>query len=154
MGRSQQTELTFRRYERCVLRELGIGFVAYSPLGRGFLTGEIKSVADLDENDFRRTDPRFQGENFARNLALVEQVRQLASQKSATPGQIALAWLLSKGNDIVPIPGTKRLHYLEENCAATRITLSAVEIEQLEATVSSATGARYTEAGLRFISRD
>lgn len=135
------------------LRELGIGFVAYSPLGRGFLTGEIKNVAELDENDFRRTDPRFQGENFARNSALVEQVRQLASQKDATPGQVALAWLLNKGDDIVPIPGTKRQVYLEENIAATRVDLSAQEIAQLEA-IGTATGDRYAEAGLRFISRD
>ena len=136
------------------LRELGIGFVAYSPLGRGFLTGAIKSAADLNENDYRRTDPRFQGENFARNFALVEQVRKLASQKNATPGQMALAWLLSKGNDIVPIPGTKRLSYLEENIAATQITLSAQEVAQLEATVGPATGARYSQDRLHQISRD
>jgi len=135
------------------LRELGIGFVAYSPLGRGFLTGEIKSVQDLAENDFRRGDPRFQGENFASNLALVERVKQLAAQKGATPGQIALAWLLHKGNDIVPIPGTKRLKYLEENVAATQIALSAQEVGQLEALGQSA-GDRYNEAGLRHISRD
>jgi aryl-alcohol dehydrogenase-like predicted oxidoreductase len=136
------------------LRELGIGFVAYSPLGRGFLTGEIKSVQDLDENDFRRGDPRFQGENFASNLALVERVTHLADQKGATPGQIALAWLLHKGNDIVPIPGTKRLKYLEENIAATQIALSEQEVAQLETTVGQSAGERYNEAGLRFISRD
>jgi aryl-alcohol dehydrogenase-like predicted oxidoreductase len=136
------------------IRELGIGFVAYSPLGRGFLTGEIKNIQDLDANDFRRTDPRFQGENFTRNIALVEQVKQLASKKEVTPGQIALAWLLYKGNDIVPIPGTKRLKYLEENVAATQIVLSTEEVAQLEAIVGKPAGARYTEAGLRQISRD
>jgi aryl-alcohol dehydrogenase-like predicted oxidoreductase len=144
--------------------DLGVTFFdtaeAYGPftneklVGRGFLTGEIKSAADLNENDYRRTDPRFQGENFTRNFALVEQVRKLASQKNATPGQMALAWLLSKGNDIVPIPGTKRLSYLEENIAATQITLSAQEIAQLEATVGPVTGARYTQDRLRQISRD
>ncbi|GCE31877.1 oxidoreductase [Dictyobacter alpinus] len=136
------------------LRELGIGFVAYSPLGRGFLTGEIKKVQDLDANDFRRSDPRFQGENFARNVELVELVRQLAATKHATPGQIALAWLLHKGNDIVPIPGTKRLKYLEENIAATEIALSPEEMSQLEASIGKSAGARYSETGMRAISRD
>jgi len=136
------------------LRELGIGFVAYSPLGRGFLTGEIKNVQELDANDFRQNDPRFQGENFARNTALVERVRQLASQKDATPGQIALAWLLHKGNDIVPIPGTKRLRFLEENIAASNIVLNAEEMTQLETSTGQGAGARYAEAALRFISRD
>ncbi|GHO66784.1 oxidoreductase [Ktedonobacter sp. SOSP1-52] len=136
------------------LRELGIGFVAYSPLGRGFLTGEIKNVQDLAANDFRQSDPRFQGENFARNTELVERVKQLASQKGVTPGQIALAWLLHKGNDIVPIPGTKRLRYLEENIAASHIVLSAEEVTQLEASVGQTAGDRYSEAALRFVSRE
>jgi aryl-alcohol dehydrogenase-like predicted oxidoreductase len=136
------------------VRELGIGFVAYSPLGRGFLTGEIKTIQDLDANDFRRSDPRFQGENFARNIALVEQVKQLASKKDATPGQIALAWLLHQGNNIVPIPGTKHLKYLEENVAASHIVLSQDDMAQLEATVRNPAGARYAEAGLRTISQD
>lgn len=135
------------------LRELGIGFVAYSPLGRGFLTGEIKNVEDLDQADFRRSDPRFQGKNFDKNSQLVEQVKQIASKKEATPGQIALAWLQHKGNDIVAIPGTKRLKYLEENVAATRINLDAEEIAQLEA-IGKPVGARYAEGGLKQISRD
>jgi aryl-alcohol dehydrogenase-like predicted oxidoreductase len=136
------------------LRELGIGFVAYSPLGRGFLTGAIKSVHDLDTDDFRRTDPRFQGENFASNIALVEQVRYLASQKDATPGQVALAWLLHKGNDIVPIPGTRLPKYLAENIAATQVSLSADEVAQLETVVGKSAGDRYAEAYMRVISRD
>ena len=136
------------------VRELGIGFVAYSPLGRGFLTGEIKNVQALDANDFRRSDPRFQEENLDRNLKLVEQVEQLARKKGVTPGQIALAWLLHKGNDIVPIPGTKRVQYLEENIAATNIELGAEEVAQLEATIGKPVGARYAEGGLRTISRD
>ncbi|GHO77735.1 oxidoreductase [Ktedonobacter sp. SOSP1-85] len=136
------------------LRELGIGFVAYGPLGRGFLTGEVKTTQDLPGNDFRRSDPRFQGENFARNTELVERVKQLASQKNVTPGQIALAWLLHKGNDIVPIPGTKHLRYLEENISASRIVLSAEEVTQLETSVGQAVGERKSEADMRLISRD
>jgi aryl-alcohol dehydrogenase-like predicted oxidoreductase len=135
------------------LRELGIGFVAYSPLGRGFLTGEIKNVQGLDENDFRRSDPRFQGENFAKNNALLEQVKQIARKKQVTPGQIALAWLQHKGDDIVSIPGTKRLKYLEENVAALRIHLDAEEIAQLES-IGKPVGSRYAEIGLKQISRD
>ncbi len=136
------------------LRELGIGFVAYSPLGRGFLTGKIKSIQDLDSTDSRRTFPRFLDENFARNLALVEQVKHLASQKDATPGQIALAWLLHKGNDIVPIPGTRRPKYLTENIAATHISLSADEVAQLETTVGKPVGDRYPEAVMQTISKE
>lgn len=136
------------------LRELGIGFVAYSPLGRGFLTGEIKNIQDLDANDYRRIDPRFQGENFASNIVLVEHVRQLATQKGVTPGQIALAWLLHKGNDIVPIPGTRRPRYLTENIAATRISLSVDEIAWLETTIGQPAGDRYPEALLRTISHE
>ena len=97
------------------MRELGIGLVPYSPLGRGFLTGEIKSYEDIPEDDYRRNDPRYQGENFAKNMALVDVVKDIARSKDAAPGQIALAWLLAQGSDIVPIPGTKRLKYLEEN---------------------------------------
>jgi aryl-alcohol dehydrogenase-like predicted oxidoreductase len=136
------------------LRELRIGFVAYSPLGRGFLTGEIKNIQDLDANDFRRSDPRFQGANFASNMALVERVQQLASKKGVTPGQIALAWLLHKGNDIVPIPGTRHVKYLQENIAASELVLSPEEVIQLEATIGKPSGERYAEAGLKFISRD
>ncbi|HUW79011.1 MAG TPA: aldo/keto reductase, partial [Candidatus Nanopelagicaceae bacterium] len=99
------------------VRELGIGFVAYSPLGRGFLSGQIRTVDDLDTNDFRRHHPRFQGDNFKKNLELVERVREIASEKDVTPSQLALAWVLAQGNDVVPIPGTKRISYLEENVA-------------------------------------
>jgi aryl-alcohol dehydrogenase-like predicted oxidoreductase len=123
-------------------RELGIGFVAYAPLGRGFLTGHITSVDDLAENDFRCSDPRFQGENLQRNLAIGEKVREIATAKDATPGQVALAWLLSRGDDVVPIPGTKRVRYLEENAAAADLELSADELAALE-DVGAAQGDRY-----------
>ncbi|WP_126553992.1 aldo/keto reductase [Dictyobacter kobayashii] len=134
-----------------LLRELGIGFVAYSPLGRGFLTGEIQKLDDLAPDDFRRSDPRFQGANFAKNMELVKRVKQLATAKHATPGQIALAWLLHKGNDIVPIPGTKRIKYLEENVAATSIELSPAEMQELEQLSGQTVGQRYSEAGMRAI---
>jgi aryl-alcohol dehydrogenase-like predicted oxidoreductase len=114
------------------LRELGIGFVPYSPLGRGFLSGQIKSLDDLAPDDFRRRLPRFQGENFARNLQLVDLVNEIAATKGVTPGQLALAWLLAQGDDIVPIPGTKRRAYLEENAAAVSITLTADELARIE----------------------
>jgi aryl-alcohol dehydrogenase-like predicted oxidoreductase len=114
------------------VRELGIGFVAYSPLGRGFLSGRIRSLDDLDETDFRRRNPRFQGENFERNLDLVAQVEQIAREKDVTPSQLALAWVLARGDDIVPIPGTKRVRYLEENAAAVEIELSEHDLERLE----------------------
>ncbi len=114
------------------VRELGIGFVAYSPLGRGFLTGQITSIENLAPDDFRRTSPRFQGENFQRNLALVERVKEMAAEKHVTPGQLALAWLLAQGKDIVPIPGTKHRTYLEENVAAVGITLSSVDLARIE----------------------
>src|SRR3954469_2527971 len=103
------------------VRELGIGFVPYSPLGRGFLSGRFKSPDELDENDFRRHGPRFEGENFQRNLELVERVEEIAAEKDVTPGQLALAWVLAQGEDLVPIPGTKRLNYLEENVAAAEV---------------------------------
>jgi len=114
------------------VRELGIGFVAYSPLGRGFLSGQIKSVDDLAEDDFRRRAPRFQGENLDRNIQLLPVVEDIAGEKEATPSQIALAWVLSRGDDIVPIPGTKRLRYLEENAAATDVRLSDDELRRLD----------------------
>jgi len=114
------------------VRELGIGFVAYSPLGRGFLTGEITSVDDLAPDDFRRHVPRFQGENFQRNLNLVQEVRELATAKGCTPGQLAIAWLLAQGHDIVPIPGTKRMRYLEENLAAVDVQLTDDDLMSIE----------------------
>ncbi|BAY09114.1 aldo/keto reductase [Calothrix sp. NIES-2098] len=115
------------------VRELGIGFVPYSPLGRGFLSGAIASLDDLAPDDYRRNSPRFQGENFSKNLQLVEKVKAMANDKGVTPTQLALAWLLAQGEDIVPIPGTKRRTYLEENIAATEITLTPEDLKQLEA---------------------
>jgi aryl-alcohol dehydrogenase-like predicted oxidoreductase len=115
------------------VRELGIGFVAYSPLGRGFLSGRFQSPEDLEEGDFRRRNPRFQGENFQRNLELVERVREIAEEKSATPAQLALAWVLAQGEDIVPIPGTKRRDRLEENVAALNVELTDADLERIEA---------------------
>jgi len=131
-------------------RELGIGVVPFSPLGRGFLTGAIRTPDDFDVNDFRRDHPRFQGENFARNLQLVADVRQLAAAKQCTPGQLALAWVLAQGDDLVPIPDTKRRERLEENCRAVDIHLSADELASIAAIFppDAAAGARYPEAML------
>ncbi|GAA3318202.1 aldo/keto reductase [Arthrobacter ramosus] len=128
-----------------VLAELGIGFVPYSPLGRGFLTGQIRSEADFAENDFRRHSPRFQGENFKRNLELVDRVKELADQKQCTPGQLALAWLLAQGEHIVPIPGTKKRERLAENLGATAVELSEEDLKRLDelAPAGSTAGARY-----------
>jgi aryl-alcohol dehydrogenase-like predicted oxidoreductase len=128
-----------------VCRELGIGFVPYSPLGRGFLTGQIKSVDDFEADDYRRFSPRFQGENFQRNLELVSKVEALANEKKCTPGQLALAWLYAQGEGIVPIPGTKRAKYLEENIAALEVLLTADDVADLEriAPVDVAAGDRY-----------
>ena len=117
------------------IRELGIGFVAYSPLGRGFLSGTIRSPEDFEPDDTRRTHPRFQGENFQRNLDLVERLREIAAEKGITSSQLALAWMLSRGPDIVPIPGTKRVQYLEENVAATDVELTKADLERIEAAV-------------------
>src|SRR4051812_5390241 len=114
------------------VRELGIGFVAYSPLGRGFLSGVITTPDDLAEDDFRRNNPRFQGENFQQNLELVDRVREIADEKDVTPGQLALAWLLHRGDDIVPIPGTKRVEYLEENAAASDIELTQDDLDRID----------------------
>jgi aryl-alcohol dehydrogenase-like predicted oxidoreductase len=129
------------------LRELGIGFVAYSPLGRGFLSGRIQSPEDLEEDDFRRNNPRFQGENFERNLDLVRRVEEIAEEKGATPGQLALAWVLHQGEDIVPIPGTKRRPYLEENVGASDIELTDEDLRRIdEAAPRGATaGERYAD---------
>ena len=115
------------------LRELGIGFVAYSPLGRGFLTGQFKTFEDLPADDYRRQSPRFQGENFQKNLALVEQIKQLAASRKCTAGQLALAWVLAQGQDIVPIPGTKQIKYLDDNLGAANVSLSAAEMAQINA---------------------
>ncbi len=114
------------------VRELGIGFVAYSPLGRGFLSGQIKSLDDLDENDFRRRGPRFQGDNFQKNLDLVVQVEEIAREKGVTSSQLALAWVLAQGEDIVPIPGTKRVKYLEENAQAVDVELTDDDLRRIE----------------------
>ncbi|MUL49866.1 aldo/keto reductase [Mycobacterium sp. CBMA293] len=134
------------------LRELGIGFVAYSPLGRGFLTGQIRSIADLADDDMRRHNPRFSAENFAQNLALADQVRTIAEEVGATPGQVALAWLLAQGDDIVPIPGTKRVARLEENVAADGVTLSATQLATLDQLTPPA-GEHHPEAQMQMIDR-
>jgi len=136
-----------------VLRELGIGFVAYSPMGRGFLAGRITCVNDLVESDWRRNNPRFQGENCVRNLQLVEIVKKISSGHGATPAQVALAWLLRRGNDIVPIPGTKHVNYLEENARAAFLNLPESAWSTLDKALSSfhAVGARYPEEAMRLI---
>jgi len=126
------------------LRELGIGFVPYSPLGRGFLAGRFSSPDEIEDGDFRKTNPRFSGENFDRNMELLERVRQIASARGATPAQIALAWVLSRGDDVVPIPGTKRRTYLEQNAAASDIELTPHELVELDA-LGEAVGDRYAD---------
>jgi aryl-alcohol dehydrogenase-like predicted oxidoreductase len=138
------------------LRELGIGFVAYSPLGRGFLTGAWKSMDDLPEDDTRAGRfPRFSEENFRQNLELAERVREIAAEKGATPGQLALAWLLARGEDIVPIPGTKRRKYLEENAGAVDITLTGEDLRRIEEAIprGSVAGERYSEQMMRTVNR-
>jgi aryl-alcohol dehydrogenase-like predicted oxidoreductase len=128
------------------VRELGIGFVAYSPLGRGFLTGQITSLDDLAETDFRRRGPRFQGENFQRNLDLVAQVEAIAAEKGVTASQLALAWVLAQGDDVVPIPGTKRRSYLEQNAAAAEIELTDDDLRRLDHVFpEGAAGDRYPD---------
>src|SRR5436853_5969082 len=134
-------------------RELGVGFVAYSPLGRGFLTGQIKRFDDLAEDDYRRHSPRFQGKNFPRNLELVRQIEALAAEKKCKPSQLALAWVLAQGFDIVPIFGTKHRNYLEENWAALDVELTASDLKQISevAPRGAASGARYSEAMMHLV---
>jgi aryl-alcohol dehydrogenase-like predicted oxidoreductase len=134
-------------------RELGIGFIAYSPLGRGFLTGRFQKLEDLPADDYRRFHPRFQGENFQKNLDLLARVKEIAAEHRCTPGQLALAWLLAKGEEIVPIPGTKRRAYLEENLKAVDVRLSAGDLARIEAAFPSglAAGPRYAEQAMRSI---
>jgi len=129
------------------LRELGIGFVPYSPLGRGFLTGQFQSQDDIPEGDFRRHNPRFQGDNFTQNLKLVDEVKKIAEEKGATAGQLALAWVLAQGTDFVPIPGTKRTQYLRENVGAADVMLSDDDLRRLDALAPKgvAAGERYPD---------
>ncbi|MBD2103447.1 aldo/keto reductase [Leptolyngbya sp. FACHB-261] len=133
------------------IRELGIGFVAYSPLGRGFLTGQIQKPEDLAEDDWRRHSPRFQGDNFKQNLELVQRISEIASEKGCKPSQLALAWVLAQGEDIVPIPGTKRQNYLEENVAALTVDLTTEDLARIEAVAphGAAAGTRYPEAAMQ-----
>ncbi len=137
------------------VRELGIGFVAYSPLGRGFLTGQFKSIADLAPEDYRRQAPRFQGENFQKNLDLVTKIDLLAMTKGCTPSQLALAWVLAQGQNIVPIPGTKRARYLDENLAAMRVGLTPEELEQIDRILpaGSAAGDRYNAQAMQAVNK-
>jgi aryl-alcohol dehydrogenase-like predicted oxidoreductase len=135
-----------------LLRELGIGFVPYSPLGHGFLTGEIRSPDQLSDDDWRKTNPRFTGENFKSNLRIVDEVKAVAAEAGATPAQIALAWLLARGDDIAPIPGTKRVARVEENTAADRIELSAEQIERLN-NLTPAAGERHDKGNMAIIDR-
>jgi aryl-alcohol dehydrogenase-like predicted oxidoreductase len=137
------------------VRELGIGFVPYSPLGRGFLTGQIQRPEDLAEDDYRRTSPRFQGENFQKNLDLVAQLKVIAADKGCTPAQLALAWVLAQGEDIVPIPGTKRRKYLEENVGALDVLLTADDLARINAAVPSgaAAGTRYAAPQMQALNR-
>lgn len=134
-------------------KELGIAFVAYSPLGRGFLTGQIKKFDDLEEDDFRRSSPRFMGENFQKNLDLVKKIESIAKEKGCTPGELALAWVMAQGEEIFPIPGTRRIKHLEENVKAINIHLSQEDIKQIEAVFpkDAASGTRYSEAGMKTV---
>ena len=137
------------------VRELGIGFVAYSPLGRGFLSGKYRTPADIPDDDYRKNHPRFQGENFARNLELVKRVEEIAREKKVTPSQLALAWVLSRGKDVVPIPGTKHRKYVEENAGAASVALSADDLRRIEqaAPRGITAGDRYAPQGMRTINR-
>jgi aryl-alcohol dehydrogenase-like predicted oxidoreductase len=135
------------------LRELGIGLVAYSPLGRGFLSGRFKSPDELAPDDFRRTGPRFTGENLEQNLELAAKVEELAAEKGVTAAQLALAWVLAQGEDVVPIPGTKRRSYLEQNAAAAEIELTADDLARIDAELPEVAGARYDEQGMQTVNR-
>ena len=135
-----------------LLRELGIGFVPYSPLGKGFLTGTIRSTDQFDSTDFRANNPRFTGENFERNLRIADEVQAVAADAGVTPAQVALAWLLAQGDDIAPIPGTKRVARVEENTAAARVELSAGQIERLN-NLTPAAGERHDERNMAVIDR-
>ncbi|WP_189301524.1 aldo/keto reductase [Streptomyces cinerochromogenes] len=134
-------------------RELGIGFVPYSPLGRGFLAGRFSSPDELDANDWRRENPRFTDANLQANLRLAEKVKEIAAEKDVTPAQLAIAWVLARGEDLVPIPGTKRRTYLEQNAAATDIELTAQDLARIDAELPRAAGERYDEAGMRTVNR-
>jgi aryl-alcohol dehydrogenase-like predicted oxidoreductase len=134
-------------------RELDIGFVPYSPLGRGFLAGRFTSPDELDEGDFRRTGPRFTGDNLAANLRLADKVKEIAAEKGVTPAQLAIAWLLAQGDDIVPIPGTKRRTYLEQNAAAVDVELTAEDLARIDAELPEPAGQRYDEAGMASVNR-
>jgi len=137
------------------VRELGIGFVPYSPLGRGFLAGQIRSVDDFDPDDWRRTNPRFTGENFQRNLQLVDEIRRVAHEKGCTPAQLALAWVLAQGDDVVPIPGTKRCKYLEDNVGALDVRLTDEELARIDRVFpkAAAAGERYAPQGMQTLNR-
>lgn len=137
------------------VRELGIGFVSYSPLGRGFLTGNLKSIDDLSDDDYRRNSPRFQGKNFQKNLELAAKIEEFAQHKRCKPSQLALAWVLAQGDDVVPIPGTKRLTYLEDNLAAVGIRFSPEELAQIDAVLppDAAAGERYHPQGMQTVNR-
>jgi aryl-alcohol dehydrogenase-like predicted oxidoreductase len=155
-----QTELSLwsRDAEAEVLptvRELGIGYVAYSPLGRGFLSGRFKSPDDFPEDDFRKNHPRFQGENFAKNIQLVGEVEKMASEKGCTTAQLALAWVLAQGEDIVPIPGTKHIRYLDENIGALEVDLTPAELQRLDEILppGAAAGTRYPERAMAAVNR-
>jgi aryl-alcohol dehydrogenase-like predicted oxidoreductase len=134
-------------------RELGIGFVPYSPLGRGFLAGRFTSPDELDDNDFRRSGPRFTGENLEANLQLAAKVREIAAEKSVTPAQLAIAWVLARGDDVVPIPGTKRRTYLEQNAAAVEVELTKDDLARIDAEVPEPAGERYDAAGMADVNR-
>ncbi|MCE5318869.1 MAG: aldo/keto reductase [Parachlamydia sp.] len=136
-----------------LIRELGIGLVPFSPLGRGFLTGSVKRAEEYPEGDFRRTDPRYQSTNYDANMRIVAKVREIASRKKATPAQIALAWLLHKGEDIVPIPGTKKRNYLEENLGAVKISLTPEEMKELDVAVPAVSGQRYNPTHQAMVDR-